>query len=833
VVVSLPDCHLAFASPPLLAVLPLLVLLAVLGARRGATTRAITWSTAWWAPWRRGILVAAVGLALAGPVLVSGGELPLVVLVDRSPSVAPGAADKALAALNLSVPGVAIMPFGDEGGSPLAAALDMALRALPGGGRIAVLTDGRATGPDPVAVAARAAATDVRVDGLLLPARAGPDAAITALDIPSAWRAGGDLPVTVSVRATAAMSATLTVSADGAVVTSAPVALAAGLTTLRTQYHARRQGDVLFRAEVRAAGDALAGNDVAYGTSHLAPPARLLVVGDGIDPVTLADLLTAQGFEADVMAPPRLPSRLSALAAWDAMVLVDVPATAMGFDQLAGIQAFASDLGRGVVLTAGRQSFLAGVWEHTPLADLAPVRLEPPERGQRDAVALLMLIDQSASMGGEGDTPAITKLDLAREAAILATEVLHPGDEVGVIAYDAEPRWLVPLTKVGDGRELATVEEAIAGLVTGGGTRILRAMELGLPALADVGAPTRHAVLLSDGRDFNPDEAAYRAAVGTARGAGITLSTIAIGYDADQELLQRLATWGQGRYYLAENPADLPRLAAQESEIVRARSEQVGSFRPVPAAAGRHPVIAGVDVTSLPALGGYVAVGRREGAEVALETPTGDPLLATWNYGLGRVAAWMSDAGEVWATDWPQSPAAQAFWSRLVRYVARAPESGPPGVTVNAMDGRADVAVEVWDQSGRAVDGADVTLVVTGTGGVATYAVPQEAPGRYQLQVAAGSPGAYPAVVARGDGADRRAVPAGWVVDYPAELRPGEDGRAILAAVTQGGGGRLLAQAPLDVPRGPPQRRELWPLLLALALMLWVLEVARELRMVH
>ncbi len=822
--VSFHGYALLLGWPEGLALAPVLLVLTVLLERRAGAGAARPSAYVW-----RGLVVAALSVALARPFISRGGALPLVVLVDRSASVAPGAVDDALSVLAFPRRGVAVLPFGDAAGSPLADALGRATRALPGGGRALVLSDGEATGADPVDAAARAALEGVRVDTWAVPSRSGPDAAVTALDVPSTWRVGDELPLSVSLRATAPLTGMLMLYVDDRIATRVPATLSPGLTALRMAYVAGGPGDLTFRVELEVPGDMEPGNNVAYGVSHVAPPPRVLVVGDGPDAVRLADALVGQGLESTVLAPVRFPARLSAIDPWDALILVDVPASAMGLDQLAAVQAFVADLGRGVVLTGGRQSYLPGGWENTPLEVLAPVRLEPPVRGERDAVALLLMIDQSASMGG-GEGGAISKLDLAREAAILATEVLHPGDQVGVIAYDDEARWLVPLSTVGAGRELAQAEQHISLLVPGGGTRILRALELGLPALARTAEPTRHAILLTDGRDFNPDRARYDTLVRQARESQVTLSTIAIGFDADRELLMRLAQRGRGRYHSAEDPGDLPRLAVQESEIVRARVEQRGDFRVV-ASSGKHPVLAGLDVALLPALAGYLAVTGRPGADVALEAPNGDPLLATWNFGLGRVAAWMSDAGEAWAASWSDAEEAR-FWARLGRYVSRSPEARPPGVTVTVEGNRARIQVDARDASGWAVDLASVSVVVTGTRGAVTYALPQSAPGRYGAVIPALEPGAFPAAV-RLESDDRTswAVPAGWTVGYPAELMLPRDGPALMAAIAEAGGGMELDGPSLALPSVQRERRELWPWLIALAALLWPVEVARQTRL--
>src|SRR6185437_12946363 len=75
----------------------------------------------------------------------------------------------------------------------------------------------------------------------------------------------------------------------------------------------------------------------------------------------------------------------------------------------------------------------------------------------------------------------------------------------------------------------------------------------------------------------------------------------------------------------------------------------------------------------LPPLSGFVATTRKDRAVTALETERGHPLLAHWQYGLGRVVAWTSDAQQGWAADWAAWPEAAQFWSQAVRWALPAP----------------------------------------------------------------------------------------------------------------------------------------------------------------
>src|SRR5262249_35562821 len=129
----------------------------------------------------------------------------------------------------------------------------------------------------------------------------------------------------------------------------------------------------------------------------------------------------------------------------------------------------------------------------------------------------------------------------------------------------------------------------------------------------------------------------------------ITLSTLAIGSDADRTLLPSLAQLGGGGSYYTERGTEIPPLAAQETNILTRNaviegqaSTRVGDPSPML----RH--LSG----DFPTLTGYIATTRKDRAVTALQTEQGHPLLAHWQYGLGRVVAWTSDAQQGWTAPW-------------------------------------------------------------------------------------------------------------------------------------------------------------------------------------
>lgn len=338
-------------------------------------------------------------------------------------------------------------------------------------------------------------------------------------------------------------------------------------------------------------------------------------------------------------------------------------------------------------------------------------------------------------------------------------------------------------------------------------------------------------VLLSDGEpttSFN-----VQAVTDQLRAAGVTLSTIAIGSDADQKLMQQLADGGNGRYSYAATPDEIPQLTLKEAQQLGGQTLATGAFQPVQTAPS--PILRGLDVASLPELDGYDITEAKPGAQVILASDRAEPVLAQWQYGLGRVVAWTSDLSQDLAPDWHDADAYAPFWNQAVRWTLAAATSRTFRVQT-ARDGRdLVVTVDAFDASGAPVDLADTRAVLrTPDGAQVSLALPQAAPGVYQVRLAAPRPGAYELELtqARSGGATRDV--AGFAVPYPAELGDTSVDGAALAAIAGATGGRILPDGAAAfagwAPAAGARFQPLWPWFAALGLGLFLLDIALRLR---
>lgn len=722
-------------------------------------------------------------------------------------------------------------------GTDIAGALDFGRQLLGGsGGRIVLLSDGVATRGDALAAVGRIAATGVKLDTVSLAPPTVTDARLVSVVSPATLRLGEQFEVTITVESTRDGQGNLTLLRDGATLASQEISLNAGRTTFTFPSLAETLGFTTFRAEIVSQGDTVPQNNSAESLARIYPKPRILVVeGERGASTDLRSALTSAGVDSNAITPRELPARLSALTSYDAMILLDVAANPSATEQVAArslsteqmllVQEFVRQMGRGLVVIGGRNSYELGEYKGTPLEATLPVKMEPLPRKERPPVALLLIVDHSGSMG----TGPSSLLAMAKEAAILATEKLDRADRIGVLIFDTETRWTVPFTAVGEGLGKQRIQDAIATIPPGGGTEILGALKVGLPALAQQPVNTKHAVLLTDGRSFTGRTPDYLSVVEEARRNNITLSTVAIGDGADIELLTQLAAWGQGRYHFAAKPSDIPRISVEESAIARSDPVQEGTYRAELAAP--HATVRGLTPRDLPQLDGFISVTPKPESEVVLRAPEGDPLLSAWQYGLGRVLAWTSDHGKAWAKAWPQWNDFGRFWAQLVRYTLADPATGPVHVELipSERPGEATLVVDVLDETGNPVDLAQTTVRVTPPQGEArNLTLRQVAPGRYEQAVSLAVEGAYRFEVLVQKGDQRLTTEVGFIQSYPAEFIPRSDGASLMTSLAQRGGGRVLT-TPADLQAAigkPPPTRVFWPWLLAAALALWPLEIA-------
>jgi hypothetical protein len=391
---------------------------------------------------------------------------------------------------------------------------------------------------------------------------------------------------------------------------------------------------------------------------------------------------------------------------------------------------------------------------------------------------------------------------------------------VGVLTFNDQFQWDVPVENVGKNRK--EIREKIAAIEAAGHTLIFPAVEQAYFALQTAKARAKHVILLSDGRSY-PDD--YEGLVKKMVAAHMTVSSVAVGPAADDELLGSIAKWGKGRSYVVQNPKDVPEIFVKEAKNAMTPAFDEKGITPIVKAPA---FLTGVDIDHLPSLKGRTVTVIKDKALQVITSDDDDPILAFWPVGLGRTAIFTPDVKDRWAANWIGWPGYGPFFSSVVRAVQRQrPPAARLDVTPGPVHGQTRsiaIAVEARDPSGRYGNLLrPVVRVTQGNGADTPVTLRQVAPGRYESSVIAD---ATKIVTVTSSGPD----PAAYtVIPDPASeyrFRPTDVSMLKSIASATGGAWQPGAQA-LSNRSGDrrTERRPIWTALLALALGLWFLDV--------
>jgi uncharacterized membrane protein/Mg-chelatase subunit ChlD len=558
--------------------------------------------------------------------------------------------------------------------SNLRDALDSALGlvARDASGRIVVVSDGRWSGRDPAAAALAAADRGVAIDYRLLERPATGDTAFETIDAPSRVSPGEAFLIAASIRSPIAQDATVVLRRGATVIAAGSQKLLSGSNRLTFRDRAGTGGVQSYTAEVRVTGaDPRPENNSAHFLVGIDGPKPVLVV-PGAPQSHFGALLAASGVAVEVR--PRLEWTLEELSHYSGVVLENAGADVVGPPGMQTLAAWVQG-GGALMVTGGESSFAAGGYFRSPLDPILPVSMEMRRDHRKLDLSIVIAMDRSGSMAmpaGGGKT----KMDLANLAAVQVVDLLAPRDEVGILAVDSEAHVIADLKPLEGRADLRS--RILAVQSAGGGIFIYEALSNAATMMITAHSVTRHIILFADAAD-SEEEGDYKTLVDKCVRSGITISVVGLGTTADKDaaLLQDIARRGHGRCYFSEDPAELPRIFAQDTFVV-SRSAFVNDVTPV------HPTPALLGLTgrtfpSIPAVGGYNLTYVRPGATPAVLTDDEyhAPLVAAWQVGLGRVLAFTGEVDGKYSGPLAGWNDAGVFHSSLVRWIAGA--SAPLG----------------------------------------------------------------------------------------------------------------------------------------------------------
>ncbi|HTQ40021.1 MAG TPA: VWA domain-containing protein [Pirellulales bacterium] len=692
----------------------------------------------------------------------------------------------------------------------LAGAMRLAMATLPAdsAGRVVIVTDGNENLGNAAEEARQLAAHGMGIDVVPIRYQARSEIAVEKLSLPAEIQIGvpfelhvvlanlaSDMPEAKSIPAHVQIFRKS--DGDEQQLIDQPIELPPGKRVFSLREKIDVANSYTYTARLvpdNPADDYLKENNVATAFTQVRGQGRVLFIVDALRPDDfrpLIERLQHEKLEVRVMTTDDLFASLGQLQAFDTVILADVPREDFTDSQIKMLVTNTQQLGAGLIMLGGPNSFGAGGWAHTELEEALPVDCQVKDPKVRPVNAVALVIDRSGSMTGE-------KLAMAKAAAGASVDMLSDSDYVTVIAFDAVAFPVVPLVRKGDSQ---TIKSRIDELGADGGTNMQPAIMMAHEQLQHAAdATVRHMVIMTDGETEGSD---YPQLIQQLHQEKITTSTVALGADADFALLEQMAHAGGGRYYNAKVPRVLPRIFQQETRLVTRPLVFERESGLQPQIKFPHEILKGI-ATPPPPITGFVLTTRKENplVEVPLVSPLpvedeNRSLLATWTYGLGKVVAFTTDAGHRWASRWTDWSDYDKLFSQMVRWSLRpAGNQGQYVIDSEVRDGKLRLTINAFDQNDNYLNFLTPSGSVIGPD-MRSHAVQlrQTAPGRYVGEVNVPDAGSYFFTLTPSPGS--APILSGVNVPYSSEFldrQSNDHFLAELAGITPAGGrpGRVI-----------------------------------------
>ena len=705
-----------------------------------------------------------------------------------------------------------------QSATDIEAALDESMGALSRDlvKRIVLLSDGNETTGSVANVFPNLKSAGIRVFTIAAKPNSSGDVWVDGIDVPDRLRS--EEPATIGVRVFSPQKARAQVSlaSGGRTLARKSKLLNEGINRINFDTRMPRRGAVDLTAQVQAEGDTMSDNNRLQISVWVGDKAKVLYIeGQDGSSKYLANALRKEGLDVDVAGPQRA-ANLNTLLKYDALIVSDVPASAFPAGAMQKVESYVRDFGGGLVFAGGENTFGEKGYSGSPMEQILPVEFKAQEK--RKDIALVIAIDRSYSMKGR-------KMEYAKEAARAALDLLEEQHEFAVVAFDSQPYVAVPLHQV---RSKRKAEAQISRIQASGQTNIYPALGIVYRILRDSDARTKHVILLSDG-DTHPAD--FQRLIERMREKDIVVSTVTIGEGGNPGLMKDIATWGNGRNYIAANAESIPQIFTEETKKVVGTNLVEEAILPV--VKQRSAALTGVNFADAPPLGGHISVKARDTAEVLLSTQQGAPLLTRWQYGLGKTVLFASDVKNRWSAKWVQWKDYGKLWSQLVRGVMRQGGSELVKFTLERNEDQAVIDLMLLTDDGHFRDGlSPVIRVQHGTGNEESVSMRQVGPGNYQARSDFGGGNVITATLKEGGGIDKSTVALAGTrtifSGFPDEYRTLPPNLALLQTVAAETGGKTGASAAEIFDAGGDSGRRstpLWPWLSLLAMFGYLIDI--------
>ena len=805
----------------------------------------------------RALIIVLLICSLAGiQYLTSGGELAVIFLADISDSISKEGLKDAQSYIDSAMDSqnnhqIGVMAFTEEarvvrdfqsrsdepldlGGikgdwletdekagaaTNLAQAIKTAWGIFPADAnkRIVLISDGVETRGDVLRAGLRGKAFGIQIDTVPIYPSDEPEVMIERIDAPMQVKQGEPFHLEVFVHSNREDFAEIRLHKNKFEVAKQTVRLEVGENRIRFSQTATESGMMTYDAICAATQDTRYDNNHALGIVVASGKPKVLLIDENESQARyLARVLEDAEIQVNVRNGLGVPSELSDLQNYDLIIFSDVPANRLNQKQMELVRTYVQDLGGGFMMLGSENSFGLGGYYKTPIEEVLPVRTDTEKKKETPSIAMVLVIDKSGSMDG-------IKIELAKEAARATVELLGKRDKIGIIAFDGSPHWIADVQTTTDN---FYVSDQIGSLSAGGGTNLYPALQQAYLALIETAAKLKHILVLSDGHSQQGD---WYGIVNSMRAERMTVSAVGIGGGADMKLLSNIANWGGGREYFTQDPYNIPQIFAKET--VTASKSAIIDEPFIPQIIKFTQILQGIDLELVPFLLGYVSTQPKPTAEVFLVSDRGDPLLASWQYGLGKSVAFTSDAKARWAVDWLEWAGFGKFWTQLVRDTMRKSTVSNFQARIEQEKGTAHLTIDALNESGDFLNNleSDISLIPPNLK-KKQLDVTQMAPGKYEIDFPVDDMGAYFVnIMQKQHGKSVNTQVTGTVVSYPAEYLVHRANETLLKQLASTSGGRF-APSPQDALRAPEQpvvrRIHLWRPLLIIAAFLLLADIA-------
>lgn len=702
--------------------------------------------------------------------------------------------------------------------------------------RFVILSDGLETSGDALRAAELAAATNVQIDYVPFGVVRNREVLVSSVRVPSV--VGEDEPfdliVEIENRGDTSTPVLLTVSADGEPIETQEITVRPGTNRYvfsPLQYSTARF--VEFRVTIEPqTGEGFTENNQLSAFTQVSGRSRVLLVrSEPQETVALEAALSDAGLLLDVITPEEMPLGLAPLAVYESIILANVSAAELTPTRMELLQLYVRDAGRGLVVIGGPDAYGVGGYFETPLEKALPVDMRIRNQERIPQLTMVYVIDRSGSMEFRGPS-GFSNLELAKEAIIRSINFLNDYDRTGIVSFDTQAFWVVDIQEIGNAGNRSDIIGRVASLTAGGGTDIYGGMAAIDRELPNDPATLKHVILLTDG-GANPEGIIPL----TARlhdSYDITTSIIAIGQDY-APWLRDMARAGGGNFHVTSTVENIPAIFSSETVLATRSYIFEEPFRP--ALASTSPILDGINLNTMPELLGYVATSPKDTATVIFTGPEDDPILASWQYGLGRSVAFTSDATLRWGTNWVNNWSDYTrFWNQVVRWTITENSGSNIDTRVETRGDTRVIVVDARDDNGNYLNQLNLDSAVIYPDRTTENPIfRQVAPGRYEAEFHPNQEGAY-FIRVYGTTPEDAPIEAtvaqntGWVLSYSDEYRVSEPDPEFLRQIASTTGGRSVANNPANVFAHDLDQAEaalpLYPYLLALAAFLLVLDIA-------